>query len=84
MCPFLSLAKSEVDPLTCPKCQGRMRIIAFIDDAEVIKKILKHLDLWDKKAGPPPLIKAYIRMTETRPILSFLCAKTIFTVILTT
>jgi hypothetical protein len=44
----------EVDPLTCPRCQGRMRIIAFIEDDEVIKKILKHLGLWDKKARPPP------------------------------
>jgi len=40
--------------LRCPKCQSQMRIIAFIEDDEVIKKILKHLDLWDKKARPPP------------------------------
>ena len=32
----------EVDPLTCPKCQGRMRILAFIEDEQVIEKILKH------------------------------------------
>jgi len=44
----------EVDPLTCPKCQGRMRILAFIEDEEVIKKILKHLGLWEIKARPPP------------------------------
>ena len=25
----------EVDPLTCPKCQGKMKIISFIDDEEV-------------------------------------------------
>ena len=31
-----------------------MRIIAFIEDPEVIKKILKHLDLWNLKARPPP------------------------------
>jgi len=35
----------EFDPLSFPKCQGRMRIIAFIEDEEVIKKILKHLGL---------------------------------------
>ena len=28
----------ETDPLTCPKCQGKMRIISFIDQPEVIKK----------------------------------------------
>ena len=44
----------EVDPLTCPKCHGRMRIISFIEDEEVIKKILKYLGLWKIKARPPP------------------------------
>ena len=41
------------DPLPCPKCQGRskipslagMRVIAFIEEKEVIKKILKHLGM---------------------------------------
>jgi hypothetical protein len=45
-------------PLTCPKYQGRMRIIAFIEDPEVINKILKHLDLWNLKARPPPRANA--------------------------
>ena len=31
-----------------------MRIISFIEDLEVIKKILKHLDLWKLKARSPP------------------------------
>ena len=35
-----------------------MRIIAFIEDEEVIKKILKHLGLWDLEAWPPPKVKA--------------------------
>jgi len=30
-----------------------MRIIAFIEDNEVIKKILKHLGLWEIKQRPP-------------------------------
>ena len=34
----------NVDPLLCPKCSGSMRIISFIEDSEIIKKILKHLD----------------------------------------
>ena len=50
----------ETDPLCCPKCQGRMRIIAFIEDDKVIKRILKHLNLWDKKARPPPLPRPHI------------------------
>jgi hypothetical protein len=35
----------EVDPLTCPKCSGEMKVISIIEDEEVIKKILKHLGL---------------------------------------
>lgn len=44
----------QVDPLTCPKCAGPMRVIAFIEDEDVIRKILKHLDLWDDKRKPVP------------------------------
>jgi len=31
-----------------------MEIISFIEDEEVIEKILKHLGLWDVKPRPPP------------------------------
>lgn len=46
----------EVDPLSCPRCQGVMRIISFIVQAEVIRKILVHLDQWEAytQARPPP------------------------------
>ena len=44
----------EVDPLVCPKCKGKMKVIAVIEDEDVIKKILIHLDLWDRKIRPPP------------------------------
>ena len=33
----------EVDPLRCRRCNGEMRIIAFILDADVIAAILRHL-----------------------------------------
>lgn len=46
----------EVDPLTCPKCQGPMRVIAAIDDQDVIKKILHLSGLWEVKPRPPPTI----------------------------
>lgn len=39
----------EVDPLCCPRCGSTMRILAYIDQWEVILRILKHLKLW-----PPP------------------------------
>ena len=36
----------EVDPLACPKCGAPMHVIALIDDATVIRRILEHLGLW--------------------------------------
>ena len=33
----------EVDPLQCPKCGAPMHVIALIDDAAVIRRILEHL-----------------------------------------
>jgi len=55
----------EVDPLTCPKCQGQMRIISFIEDDDVIKKILKYLGLWLVKKKPSPKANAPPHITET-------------------
>src|SRR3974390_3749768 len=48
----------EVDPLVCPKCQGPMRIISFIEDREVGQAILKHLGIWLGRSPPPPEIRA--------------------------
>jgi hypothetical protein len=42
-----------VDPLLCPRCGGKMRVISVINDPEVIERILKHLDLWNPPRGPP-------------------------------
>jgi hypothetical protein len=44
----------NVNPLVCSKCSGFMRIIAFIEDEQLVKKILKHLGLWRIKRKPPP------------------------------
>ena len=52
----------EVDPLTCPKCSGKMKVISVIEDQDVIKKILKHLGLWEVQPRPPP------RMAKTQPL----------------
>ena len=43
----------NTDPLLCPKCNGVMRIIAFIEEEAVIKKILTHLNLWLPGHDPP-------------------------------
>ncbi len=47
----------HVDPLLCPKCEGEMRIISFIEQPEIIKIILKHLGLWETRNHDPPKIK---------------------------
>ena len=46
----------QVDPLTCPKCGGRMKNIAFIEahQEEVIRQILQHCGLWHPPTRPPP------------------------------
>ena len=43
-----------------------MKIISVIDNSEIIKKILKHLDLWDCKARSPPKSKKSFQVTEAR------------------
>ena len=47
----------HVNPLKCPKCQGTMKIIAFIEEPDVIRKILMHLNLWDFRNHDPPVRK---------------------------
>ncbi|MGH7256198.1 MAG: transposase, partial [Nitrospirales bacterium] len=42
------------DPLVCPRCGGVMGIIAFIDQPDVIEKILTHLGLWPHTAHARP------------------------------
>ena len=50
----------EIDPLECLNCRATMRIIALIDDADVVERILRHLKVWDpipdpiSPAGPEP------------------------------
>ena len=48
----------EADPLLCPRCQKEMRIVALIDEHEVIERILRHLGLWQQgvrvESGPDP------------------------------
>ena len=50
----------EVNPLAWVNCGSNMRIIALIDDVDVVERILKHLKVWDPQpdtltpAGPDP------------------------------
>ena len=44
----------EVDPLVCPKCGGKMRIIALLEDYNIIKKILDWLGIDEFRRDRPP------------------------------
>jgi len=37
-----------------------MKIISFIEDLDIIEKILRHLDLWDIRNHDPPIQQPYI------------------------
>ena len=44
----------EVDPLVCPRCGSEMRVIGFITEQSVIKRILDHIRKRDRVSRPPP------------------------------
>jgi hypothetical protein len=46
----------QVDPLTCPRCGGRMKIVSFISPTQrhVIDKILTHCGLGEQPSRAPP------------------------------
>jgi len=65
----------EVDPLECPKCGAGMRVIAFITEPAVVRKILEHLGLWLANAlashGPVPRAHSPPHVPDSRPDPSF-------------
>jgi hypothetical protein len=44
----------EVDPLVCPRCGGRMRVVAFLTEYAVVDRIIRHLKLTFAAEKPPP------------------------------
>ena len=42
----------EIDVLDCPRCSGRLKIIAAIQERSVIDRILDHLGLDHTESGP--------------------------------
>lgn len=45
----------EVDPLVCDRCGGQLRVIAFITQPRVIRKILDHIkERKGRNRAPPP------------------------------
>jgi len=42
----------ELDVLSCPACNGRMRLLALIEKPSAARRILRHLGMCDH---PPPI-----------------------------
>ena len=64
----------EVDPLVCQHCSGTMRIIVFIEQAEIIDKILIHFELGGR-AFPAYSSPTALRRNQSRqspPFVSLL------------
>jgi len=63
----------EADPLLCPKCSRKMRIVALSDDRNVIERILRHLGLWQQGVrvaparAPPDLSERVIEPSYDDP-----------------
>jgi len=59
----------EVDPLKCPKCGGTMKIVSFVEEPIVIRKILKQCNLWKNLTprAPPKSEEKPPRTEECEP-----------------
>jgi hypothetical protein len=44
----------EVDPMVCPHCGGRMKVVAFLTEYAVVDRIMEHLKLTFVAEKPPP------------------------------
>jgi len=45
----------EVDPLLCPKCGSQIKVIAFITEPQVIRRIVDCLEKKGRTQRPPPV-----------------------------
>jgi len=60
----------DLDVLRCPRCAGRMQLIATIDDPAVIHRILAHLALPGARDDPAPAA-AVSPPRDNQPALPF-------------
>jgi uncharacterized protein YbaR (Trm112 family) len=44
----------DIDMLACPRCGGRLRLVATLEDPHVIRAILAHLGLPAEVPQPDP------------------------------
>lgn len=54
-----------IDVLECPRCGGRLRLMARIEDARVVARMLRHLAL---PTGEPDLRVARRRWSRMTPV----------------
>ncbi|MGD2294788.1 MAG: acid--CoA ligase [Candidatus Aminicenantes bacterium] len=59
--------------MTCPRCQGEVRIIAFLTDYAVVDKIINHLKLTFVADKPPPPQVAFQELLMAAEMSSEYC-----------
>ena len=42
-----------IDVLQCPRCAGRMQVIALITEPTVVRRILDHVSMLEDSRAPP-------------------------------
>jgi len=53
----------HADPLTCRKCGGKLKIVAYLHDQVAIQQILAHLGLSPpEEPKPPPAVHEVVRV----------------------
>jgi hypothetical protein len=63
-CALERFVPFALDVLRCPRCAGRMQLIATIEDPAVIQRILAHLGLPGTRDDPQPPCSATAAGTE--------------------
>ena len=78
--PWAELLKRtwNTDLLSCPRCHGRLKIIAFITELAVVRKILAHLRLPTELQEPlparlPPQLELDLELGDDQADLGELC-----------
>ena len=56
-----------LDVLACPRCGGRLRLIALIEQAAVIDRILRHLGVSTQIPAPRPARAPPLRVGARHP-----------------
>jgi hypothetical protein len=62
----------EVNPMSCPRCGGTMRVIAFLTEHAVVDRIIDHLKLTFVAEKPPPEVVHQELLWEADPPAGYL------------